>query len=283
MWSGDARVPVRVVLQGDDEGWRCVVVSGDGVEERIPLGGGGVHWQSGGRRDGEPAWWRRRLGEIAESLRERVGMLLTDRCFETFGGEADIVWLEVDGPTCWEGLVTLREPDPARFPGRVAPFVVTLVPGRGALLPRASLLFDTVAADAWSTLEAVARSCGTPTPQDRFLCGWTGHRSVRVGRGRLAVSTERHPDGSERIGEVFAERPPGWGGNPPLRLRLDGIDLLDEPAGDVVELLRGLGHEVVALPGRRRVPGLGLVLHERRPRDAADGRFAGASLTPPAG
>ena len=90
------------------------------------------------------------------------------------------------------------------------------------------------------------------------------------------------PTWTERIGEVFAERPPGWGGNPPLRLRLNGIDLLDEPAEDVVRLLRGLGHEVVALPGRRRVPGLGLVLHERDRREAADGRFAGASLTPPA-
>ncbi|SEG60779.1 hypothetical protein SAMN04489712_107156 [Thermomonospora echinospora] len=286
MWSEDARahgrVPVRVVLRGEPDGWHCVVADQAGSEQRIPLGESGVRWQTGGRRDEEPPWWRRRLAEIAESLRERVATMLTDRCFELFGCEADIAWFGVDEPILWEGLVTLREPDPARFPGGASPFVVTLAPGRGVLLPGADVLFETLAADAWTALEAVSRSCRTPLPRRSFLCGSADHRSVRVGRGSLAVSTDRRPDGTERVGMVFGERPLGWGGNPGLRLRLDGIDLLDEPAEDVVRLLGELGHEVVGHGRLRRLPALGLTLYGREGRSPDDdGRFAGASLAPP--
>ncbi|REE99290.1 hypothetical protein [Thermomonospora umbrina] len=292
MWGEDARaygrVPVRVVLRGEPDGWHYVVVDRAGDERRAELGGSGVRWQTGGRRDEEPPWWRARLAEIAGSLREHVAKEVTDRCFDLFAAEAEITWFGVDEPVCWEGLVTLRDADPARFPGRVPPFVVTLIPGRGVLLPDAHLVFDTPAADAWTALEAVARTCRTPAPAARFLCGWADHRAVRVGRGSLAVSTERRPDGVERVGEIFGERPPGWGGNPELRLRLDGIDLLDEPAQDVLWLLKDLGHDVVTRGRLRRVPTLGLTLYERDgpggapgAEGTADGRFGGVSLSAP--
>ncbi|HEX2316303.1 MAG TPA: hypothetical protein VHJ17_21355 [Thermomonospora sp.] len=284
MWGEDARaygrVPVRVVLRGEPDGWHYVVVDQSGDERRTALGENGVRWQTGGRGDQEPPWWQARLAEVAEALRERVAVAVTDHCFDLFGAEAEITWFGVDEPTCWEGLVTLREADPARFPGRVAPFVVTLTPGRGALLPAAHLLFDTSAEDAWTALTAVARACRTPPPVASFLCGWADHRAVRIGRGRLAVSTERRPDGTERVGQIFAERPPGWGGNPGLRPRLDGIDLLDEPAGDVLWLLRDLGHEVVPRGRLQRVPALGLTLYERE-GGAPDGRFGGVALDAP--
>ncbi|ACY98796.1 hypothetical protein Tcur_3257 [Thermomonospora curvata DSM 43183] len=285
MWGAGSQaygqVPVRVVLRGEPDGWHYVLFDRAGSEQRVPLGGGGAHWQTSGRHGEEPPWWRRHLAEVAESLRERVETAVADRCFELFGVEAHITWLGVDEPILWEGLVTLREPDPARFPGGARPFVVTLQPGRGALLPSADLLFDTCAQDAWAALEEVARACRTPPPRARFLCGWTDHRSVRVGRGLLAVSTERRMDGVDRVGEIYAERPPGWSGNPRLRLRLDGIDLLDEPAEDVLRLLLDLGHAVVRRGRCLRLPELGLTLYERHEHSRHDGRFAGVSLTSP--
>ena len=282
------RVPTRVLLYGGPEGWACTVVDQHEGEQHLTLGGPGVHWQPPGAsaRDPEPPWWRRRLSETAEALREHVERTLTDQTFEELGAEARITWFAVEEPTCWEGLVTLEEPDPARFPGKVPPFVVTLEPGRGAVLPDAHLLFSTLASDAWTTLEAVAERCGTPPPKATFLCGYTDHRSVRVGRGLLAVSTERVEDGTERIAEIHGSRGPGWGGNPELRLRLDGIDLLDETADDVVALFRDLGHEVTPR-GRYgvRIAAMGLTLYRPdgigRTRSAADERFGGASLAFP--
>lgn len=149
------RVPVRVLLRGEPDGWHYVIVDETGAEEREELGGG-TRWQTGSRSDAEPPWWQRRLAEDAEALREHVGTLLTDRCFERLGTEAGITWFAVDEPVSWEGLVSLREADPARFPGRVAPYVVSLQPGRGVLLPSAHLLFDMVAEDAWTALATVA-------------------------------------------------------------------------------------------------------------------------------
>ncbi|MFF5263378.1 hypothetical protein ACFY4C_30990 [Actinomadura viridis] len=282
------RVPTRVLLCGEPDGWHYTVIDQHGGEERVSLGGPGARWQPPGRRprDPEPPWWPRRLAETADALRDVVARALTDRTFLELGAEARISWFAVREPTSWEGLVTLGDPDPARFPGKVPPFSVTLEPGRGALLPDAHLLFSTLAADAWATLSAVAERCGTPAPKASFLCGWSGHRSVRVGRGELAVSVQREDDGTERIGEIHASRGEGWGGNPELRLRLDGIDLLDEPSGDVVALFRDLGHEVVAR-GRHgfRMPELNLLLYRSEPGAAgrADGgpdeRFTGVSLS----
>ncbi|GLW62819.1 hypothetical protein Arub01_10630 [Actinomadura rubrobrunea] len=271
-------MPVRVLLRGDSDGWRSVVVDEDGTEEHADLGGPGVVWSAGGRDDPEPAWWARRLAETASALRLRVDEALTDRTFAELGVEAQVTWFAVDEPVAWEGLVTLREPDPARFPGRVPPFVVTLQPGRGALLPDATLLFTTTAQDAWATLTAVAERCRTPAPVPSFVCGWDGTRSVRVGRGSLSLSTKRGHDGVERIGEIHGERRHGWGGNPELRVRLDGIDLLDEPARDVVTLFRDLGHEVVVRSGLHVLPALGLTLY---PCAGEGERFAGAALRDP--
>ncbi|GLZ04299.1 hypothetical protein Acsp03_17650 [Actinomadura sp. NBRC 104412] len=248
------RVPTRVLLCGDANGWHYTVMDQHGTVmdehghgQRVPLRASGVLWESPSRhdRDPEPPWWRRHLDETAQALRDHVGQAVTDRTFADLGAEAEIAWFAVEEPTSWEGLITLVEPDPARFPGRVPPFVVTLQPGRGALLPDAHLLFSTLATDAWTVLAAVSERCRTPPPRASFLCGWEDHRSVRIGRGGLGVSTMRADDGTERIGEIHVFRGTGWGGNPGLRLRLDGIDLLDEPARDVAELLRGLGHEVV--------------------------------------
>ncbi len=272
------RAPARVLLQGEPDGWHCVVVDGAGGERRSDLPGAGTRWSTGGRADPEPPWWRRRLAETAEGLRESVGQRLTDATFREFGAEAVITWFAVDEPVAWEGLVTLKEADPARFPGRVAPFVITLEPGRGALLPQANLLFSTHAPDAWTTLTTIAERCGTPPPKSSFLCGWADHRSVRVGRGTLALSTDRGEDGVERLAEICGTRAPGWSGNPELRFRLDGIDLLDQPAGDVTALLRELGHEIVTRGRTVRLAASGLTLY--RPGEAD--RFTAVSLQPPA-
>ena len=160
--------------------------------------------------------------------------------------------------------------------------MITLEPGHGALLPDASLLFSTLAADAWSTLAAVAERCGTRPPKSSFLCGWAGHRSVRVGRGRLALSTGRDEHGVERLAEICATRPPGWSGNPELRLRFESVDLFDEPAESVVTLLRELGHEVLRRGRTARLAASGLTLYEPDGSDAAVERFTGVSLRPPA-
>ncbi|GAA2135115.1 hypothetical protein [Actinomadura napierensis] len=284
------RVPARVLLRGGPEGWHYVVVDDKGAERRTEVDGPGTRWQTGGRRDPEPPWWPRRLAETAEGLRAAIAERLTDATFSDLGAEAAITWFAVDDPVEWEGLVTLREADPARFPGRVAPFVIDLEPGRGALLPNAHLLFSTPATDAWTTLAAVAERCGTPPPRAQFLCGWADHRSVRVGRGVLSLSTERSATGEERVAEICGTRRSGWSGNPEMRFRLDGIDLLDEPAGDVTALLSELGHEVVRRGRAVRLPALGLTLHEPDERAAGpsprrhDGRerFAGVSMQLPA-
>ncbi|MEU5988581.1 hypothetical protein ABZ806_06365 [Spirillospora sp. NPDC047418] len=288
------RAPARVLLQGEPDGWHCVVVDGAGGERRADLPGAGTRWSTGGRADPEPPWWYRRLAETAEGLREAVAERLTDTTFRTLGVEAVITWFAVDEPVVWEGLVTLREADPARFPGRVAPFVITLEPGRGALLPDASLLFSTQAPDTWTTLAAVAERCGTGAPKASLLCGWADHRSVRVGRGSLALSTDRGEDGVERLAEICGTRSPGWSGNPEMRFRLDGVDLLDEPAGDVVALLRELGHEVVRRGRTVRLADSGLTLYgpdrtlhgPGRPGDTdppgGAERFTAVSLQPPA-
>ncbi|WP_051711811.1 hypothetical protein [Spirillospora albida] len=264
------RTPARVLLRGEPAGWHCVIVDDGGTERRTELGGTGTRWQTGGgagsSADPEPAWWRRRLTTTAEGLRELVGERLTDATFRELGAEASITWFAIDDPVSWEGLVTLREPDPARFPGRIPPYVVTLEPGRGARLPDADLFFSTLASDAWDALTAVADRCRTAPPAASLLCGWADHRSIRVGRGRLALSTGRGADGVERLAEICGTRAPGWSGNPELRFRLDGIDLLDQPAPGVVALLRGLGHDVVRRGRTTHLPALGLTLHEPDPR-----------------
>ncbi|MFI6516341.1 hypothetical protein ACIBF1_12350 [Spirillospora sp. NPDC050679] len=270
------RTPARVLLRGGPAGWRYEFGYDHGAPERGELPGGGTAWDEGPRGGPEPDWWRRRLAETAGALRERLAWTLTDRTFGELGAETDIAWFEVEGPCVWEGLVTLRDPDPARFPGKVAPLVVTLEPGRGAVLPDAHLLFSTLASDVWTTLEALADAHGSPAPRAGFLCGWDGHRSVRIGRSVLHASTQRGSDGAERLGELHAVRLTAWGGNPELRFRLDGIDLLDEPAGDVLELLDGLGHEIVRRHGVVRVPAMGLALHP-----AESGRFGAAGLQLP--
>lgn len=278
--AGPGRVPARVLLRGEPGGWHWVVVDDAGAERRSEFPGAGTRWSAGGRSDPEPAWWRRRLAETAEGLRELAAERLTDATFRDFGAEAVITWFALDDPVEWEGIVTLQEADPARFPGRVPPFVVTLEPGRGALLPDADLLFSTRAADAWTTLAAVAERCRTPSPKPSFLCGWAGHRSVRVGRGTLALSTGRGEDGVERLAEICGTRSPGWSGNPEMRFRFDGIDLLDEPAADVVALFRELGHDLVRRGRTVRLDASGLTLYEPDRADRAD-RFTGVSLRLP--
>jgi len=278
--ADQGRMPARVLLRGEPSGWHCEVVADSGAVQRWDFAGAGSRWQTGTVSGPEPPWWRRRLCETADGLREAVNERLTDMTFRDLGVEAAITWFAVDEPVEWEGLVTLQEPDPARFPGRVPPFVITLAPGRGALLPDANLLFSTQAPDAWTALAAIAERCGTPPPQTSFLCGWADHRSVRVGRGRLALSTERGEDGTERLADIFGTRGPGWSGNPEMRFRLDGIDLLDEPATDVIALFRDLGHEVVRRGRTTRLPAIGLILYEPEP-SAPSEQFTGVSLQLP--
>ncbi|WP_067461781.1 hypothetical protein [Actinomadura macra] len=274
------RVPARVLLRGEPDGWHCVVVADSGAVRRWDLAGVGTRWQTGTGSGPEPPWWHRRLCETADGLRETIGERLTDATFRELAAEAAITWFAVDEPVEWEGLVTLQEPDPARFPGRVPPFVITLDPGRGALLPDADLLFSTQPPDAWSALAAIAERCGTPPPKASSLCGWADHRSIRVGRGRLALSTERGEDGAEQLADIFGTRGPGWSGNPEMRFRLDGIDLLDEPAAHVVALLRDLGHDAVRRGRTVRLPAIGLTLYEPE-SPASPERFTGVSLQLP--
>ncbi|MFD0541623.1 hypothetical protein ACFQY7_55295 [Actinomadura luteofluorescens] len=182
--TGRGRAPARVLLRGEPDGWHWVLVDDAGAERRSDFAGAGTRWSAGGRSDPEPAWWRRRLAETADGLREAVAERLTDATFREFGTEAAITWFAVAEPVEWEGIVTLREADPARFPGRVPPFVVTLEPGRGALLPDASLLFSTRAADAWTTLAAVAERCGTLLRSRRSCAGGPGTAASGWGAGR---------------------------------------------------------------------------------------------------
>ncbi|MCP9971343.1 hypothetical protein LUX57_44665 [Actinomadura madurae] len=57
--AGRDRVPARVVVRGEPDGWHCVVVDGAGAEQRSDVAGAGTRWSAGGRGDPEPAWWRR--------------------------------------------------------------------------------------------------------------------------------------------------------------------------------------------------------------------------------
>src|SRR5690606_371551 len=131
-------------------------------------------------------------------------------------------------------------------------------------------------------LAELAARCRTRPREASLLCGWGGQRSGRVGRGRLALSTGRDENGVERLAEICATRPPGWSGNPELRPRFESVDLLDEPARDVVALLRELGHEVVRRGRTARLPAAGLTLYERDDAGGATDRFTGVSLRPPA-
>jgi hypothetical protein len=230
-------VPARVLLREEAGACRLAVVDEDGTEQVVP-------------RDWPALRHDARLHEL-------IGMDLTDRCFEALGREARIAWFALDPPAAgWEGLVTLEKADPARIPGRVPPFVVQVRPGRGVLLPSTDLRLGGPPQDAWETLATVARRCGTPPPVYSFVCGWSDHRSVRVGRGRLGVGVGQ--DGS--VQQIYGSREAGWGGNPELRLRYDGIDLLGEPAQDVLLLLTDLGHEVVRHGPWLRLPGIGVTL-----------------------
>ncbi|MFC0039072.1 hypothetical protein [Actinomadura rayongensis] len=270
------RVPARVLLLGRDDGWHCEIIDDKDGRDRLPLAGSGVTWN--GPHGREPAWWRGRLAADAAALRERVEQAVTDRAFTDLGVEADVAWFAVDDPVSWEGLVTLREPDPARYPGNVPPYVVTLEPERGAVLPEADVLFTAGPDEAWCALDAVAARLGSPAPAGAFICGYSGYRSVRIGRGHLGVGCMRDPDGTERVRTIFGNRPAGWGGNPELRFRLDGIDLLHEPAADVVTLFRDLGHDVAERHAQVLLPGLGLSLS----RSGDDTRhFAGLTLEHP--
>ncbi|WP_033324350.1 hypothetical protein [Actinomadura atramentaria] len=286
------RVPVRVLLLGGDDGWTCEIVDDGDGRARLELPGPGVRWAAppAARAAREPAWWPGRVAAHGAALRELLDRRVTDRTFEELGVEAEIAWFAVREPGVWEGLVTLREPDPARYPGNVPPYVVELEPERGARLPEADLLFSAGPGDAWPVLEGVAAKVGSAPPAESFICGYSGYRSVRVGRGGIGVGCMRDPDGAEHVREVFGDRPGGWGGNPELRFRLDGIDLLHEPAADVVTLFRDLGHEVGERNGRAVLPGLGLSLwHETPSRwsahrpDEPDARprFGRLSLVPP--
>ncbi|MBW8483553.1 hypothetical protein [Actinomadura parmotrematis] len=275
------RVPARVLLRGEPGGWHYEVIDEKDGRERVRVPGAGVRWDAAGRADPEPSWWPRRLAETAAAARELAERAVTDRTFDELGVEAAISWFAVAEPVEWEGLVTLRDPDPARFPGRVAPFVVVLEPGRGAVLPDAHLLFSTPAADVRSVLDSVARRCGVEGPAASFLCGYTDHQSVRVGRGSLSAASARGPDGVPRVAWIYGQRADGWSGNPELRLRLDGVDLLDEPAADVVTLFRDLGHEVLQNGYRALLPALGLRLYAPG-GGRSPGRFTGAALQFPA-
>jgi hypothetical protein len=114
---GYGGVPTRVLLCGEANGWHYTVVDEHGREQHVPLSAPGVLWQSPGRRrhDPEPPWWRQRLDETARSMRDHVGHAVTDQTFTELGAEAQISWFAVKEPTSWEGLITLAEPDPARF------------------------------------------------------------------------------------------------------------------------------------------------------------------------
>jgi hypothetical protein len=255
------QVPVQVVLRGGPEGWHYLVKDQSGEEQLTPLPTLGTRWPPIDRRGSEPPGRRAHLTEVAADLREYVEQTVSDRCFEELGVEADIAWWPIEEPAFWEGSVTLREPDPGRFPGGTTPFVVELQPERGALLNGNALLLRARAQEAWAALASVAEQCGGPPPWSSFVCGRSGHRTVRVGRGQLSVSTEG--EGSEeRLAEILAERGRVRRGSPELQVHLDGIDLLAEPSADVTWLLTELGYRSVRHHRTLRLPEAGLVLYD---------------------
>ncbi|GAB3975103.1 hypothetical protein GCM10029978_058370 [Actinoallomurus acanthiterrae] len=271
------RLPVRVVLRGGPDGWQYTIFDPSGAEEHVDLGAmAASRWPPATRRGHDPEWWDAADAQVAAHLREYLDLLVTDRCFDLFQMEASIEW-QGGGSGPWEGTVTLAPPDPGRFPGRVPPFAVRLLPGRGADVDGTDLPFGTPATRAWSVLTRVADRLGG-RPHASFICGWADHRSVRIGRGQLSICTLRDGDGVERIGQIYAMRPPGWGGSPTLRADLDGIDLLGETAGDVLWLLGELGLETVRRAGFVRVPDAGLLLYRE---DPADDRFASVAVERP--
>ncbi|MEV0402585.1 hypothetical protein [Actinoallomurus sp. NPDC050550] len=273
------RLPVRVVLRGGPDGWQYTITDRSGAGEHVDLGAmAASRWPPATRRGHDPEWWDAANAQVAADLREYLGLRVADRCFDLFQMEASIEWRSAGGESGpWEGTVTLVPPDPGRFPGRVPPFVVRLLPGRGADIGGTDLPFETSATHAWSVLTRVADRLGG-RPHASFICGWADHRSVRIGRGQLSICTLRHGDGVERIGQIYVMRPPGWGGSPTVRAELDGIDLLGETAGDVLWLLGELGLDTVHRAGSVHVPDAGLFLYRENP---ADDRFASAAIEPP--
>jgi hypothetical protein len=112
------------------------------------------------------------------------------------------------------------------------------------------------------------------------VCGWTGHRAVGIGRGELAAGTERDAEGVERLAEIYAARSTtAWAGSPELRVVLDGVGLLHEPAPDVLWLLGELGYEIERRRGTVRVPTAGLILYGED--QASHEGFASVTLSRP--
>ncbi|GAA4622565.1 hypothetical protein GCM10023196_015270 [Actinoallomurus vinaceus] len=280
MTARSDRLPVRVVLRGGPDGWQYTIIYRSGAEEHVDLGAlAASRWPPATRRGHDPEWWDAATAQVAAHLREYLDLRVTDRCFDMFQLDAAIEWRSTGGESGpWEGTVTLVPPDPGRFPGRVPPFVVRLLPGRGADIDGTDLPFGAPAARAWSLLADVADRLGGEPPHASFICGWTDHRSVRIGRGQLSICTGRQDDGTERVGQIYAQRPPNWGGSPTVRADLDGIDLLTETADDVLWLLAELGLTALPRPCIVHVPDAGLVLYREDP--AAD-RFASVAIEPP--
>ncbi|MCO6003886.1 hypothetical protein NE236_02740 [Actinoallomurus purpureus] len=274
-------LPARVVLRGGPDGWQYTIINRSGAEEHVDLGAmAASRWPPATRRGHDPEWWDASAGQVAADLREYLGLLLTDRCFDTFQMDAAVDWRSAGGDAGpWEGTITLAPPDPGRFPGHVPPFVVRLLPGQGADIDGTDLPFATPAMRAWSVLTDVAHRLGGEPPHASFMCGWADQRSVRIGRGQLSICTRRLDDGTERVGQIYAGRPPKWGGSPTLRADLDGIDLLGETAGDVLWLLGEVGLDPIDRAAAVHVPDAGLLLYREAP---ADDRFGAVAIEPPA-
>jgi hypothetical protein len=128
--------------------------------------------------------------------------------------------------------------------------VVALAPGRGAFLPEPldPLMLDAPEGDAQAALARVAETIGVPEPEWVLGNGF----GVDVGHGRLSVTcVDYRDDGVDRTGELTVARGSAWRGSPELRARLEGIDLLHEPAADVTWLLRELGYDTRPQGGGR--------------------------------
>jgi hypothetical protein len=125
-------------------------------------------------------------------------------------------------------------------------YLVELVPGVGAVLPPPlpALLMGMSGPEVRELLRRVAEEAGSEEPAGGgFVCGLADPRQVRIGDGFLGTglalgSTVRTLDW------IWVALPRMWPGGVELRVRLEGVDVLHEPAGDVLWMLGGLGYAV---------------------------------------
>lgn len=111
------------------------------------------------------------------------------------------------------------------------PFSAEFAPGRGLLLPEPlpSLLLGTTFSDAREILTQAAQAIRAPGPSHMLGNGF----GITLGNARLSVTCVDYlNDGIERVGEITVTTG--------IPARLNGFDLLTDPAEDVLWLLAEL-------------------------------------------